>query len=175
MLQLEKIETEILQRRETYNQAVEQYNAYRVRLPQAPLAGICNFEEAPYFETNSSDLDTLAEFKTGDTKTVEAIVRRAGERARTLAVTAHTQWQAGQQEQRGGKSLFLLSPPSPHTPSHPTSTPAASTLPTPAPLRQSAPAPSAARVPAPPGPPDLPGRSAPAHTARPAQRAAPCP
>ncbi len=93
MLQLEKIETEVLERRETYNHAVEQYNAYRVRLPQAMLAGVCNFEEAPYFETDPSGLETLAEFKTGDTKAVEALVRRAGERARTLATTAHTQWQ----------------------------------------------------------------------------------
>ncbi len=77
MSQLEKIEIEILQRREAYNHAVEQYNAYRVRLPQAPLASICNFEEAPYFEASSSDLDVLAEFKTGDTKAVEAVLRRA--------------------------------------------------------------------------------------------------
>ena len=116
MLQLEKIETEILQRREAYNQAVEQYNAYRVRLPQSSLAAVCNFEEAPYFETNSSDLDTLAEFKTGDTKAVEAIVRRAGERARTLAVTAHTQWQAGQQEQRGREVTFPMQPAEPAQP-----------------------------------------------------------
>ena len=85
MSQLEKIETEILQRREAYNHAVEQYNAYRVRLPQAPLASICNFEEAPYFETSSSDLDILAEFKTGDTKAVEAVLRRASERAGAYA------------------------------------------------------------------------------------------
>ncbi len=94
MAQLEKIETEILDRRETYNRAVEQYNAYRVRLPQAPLASVCNFEEAPYFDTDSAGLETLAEFKTGDTKAVEALVRRAGDRARTLAVAAHTQWEA---------------------------------------------------------------------------------
>ena len=93
MLQLEKIETEVLQRRETYNQAVEQYNAYRVRLPQAFLANACNFEEAPYFDTDSSGLETLAEFKSGDTKAVEALVRRASERAKTLATAAQVQWQ----------------------------------------------------------------------------------
>ena len=93
MLQLDTIETEVLQRRETYNHAVEQYNAYRVRLPQAMLANVCNFEEAPYFETDPSGLERLAEFKTGDTKAVEALVRRASERARTFATTAHTQWQ----------------------------------------------------------------------------------
>jgi LemA protein len=92
MLQLEKIETEVLQRRENYNHVVEQYNSYRVRLPQALVANACNFDEAPYFETGSSGLETLAEFKTGDTKAVEDLFRRAGERAKTLASTTHAQW-----------------------------------------------------------------------------------
>ena len=112
MLQLEQIETEILQRRETYNQAVEQYNAYRVRLPQAPLANACNFEEAPYFDTDATGLETLAEFKTGDTKAVEALVRRAGERAKTLAATAHAQWQENRGPGQPGQARVAAEPPS---------------------------------------------------------------
>ncbi len=96
MLQLEKIESEILQRREQYNGAVEAYNGYRVRLPQSLLAGVCNFEEAPYFETSAAGLDTLAEFKTGDTKAVEQLLRRGAERARTVAAATHAQWRESQ-------------------------------------------------------------------------------
>ena len=47
MRQLETIEAEILQRRETYNQTVERYNVFRVRVPQILVANICRFEEAP--------------------------------------------------------------------------------------------------------------------------------
>ena len=92
MAQLAQIESEILQRREAYNHGVEQYNAYRVRLPQALVANLCHFEEAPYFQTDAAGLETLAEFKTGDTKAVEDLIRRAGERAKTIAVNKHAQW-----------------------------------------------------------------------------------
>ncbi len=84
MRQLEGIETEILQRRETYNQAVERYNAFRVRLPQMLVARACSFEEAPYFEVNAQGLDEIATFHTGDTRALEEAMRRAGKRAQVL-------------------------------------------------------------------------------------------
>ena len=85
MRQLDAIETEILARREAYNQAVERYNASRVRLPQALIANACQFEEAPYYETNAAGLDEIATFHTGDTKALEEVMKRAGRRAQALA------------------------------------------------------------------------------------------
>lgn len=85
MQQLEAIESEILARREAYNQAVERYNASRVRLPQALIANACKFEEAPYYETSSEGLDDIATFHTGDTRALEDVMKRAGRRAQVLA------------------------------------------------------------------------------------------
>ncbi len=85
MRQLETIEGEILSRRETYNQAVERYNTYRVRLPQALVANVCNFAEAPYFEINPEGLDTIAVFETGDTQALQETLRRASTRGKALA------------------------------------------------------------------------------------------
>lgn len=85
MSQLETIETEVLQRREAYNTTVEAYNGYRVRIPQVLVANACNFEEAPYFEVNAQGLDVLASFNTGDTKSIEALLKRSGERAQQVA------------------------------------------------------------------------------------------
>ncbi len=85
MRQLETIETEILVRRETYNQAVERYNASRVRLPQALIANACSFQEAPYYETGADGLDDIATFHTGDTRALEDAMKRAGRRAQGLA------------------------------------------------------------------------------------------
>ncbi len=88
MQQLEKIEAEILQRRETYNQVVERYNAHRVRVPQVFVANLCHFGEAPYFEVNAEGLDDIAVFHTGDTKALEDVMRRAGTRAQAFAKQA---------------------------------------------------------------------------------------
>ncbi len=85
MRQLEAIETEILARRETYNQAVERYNASRVRLPQALIANACSFQEAPYYETSTDGLDDIATFHTGDTRALEDAMKRAARRAQGLA------------------------------------------------------------------------------------------
>ncbi len=85
MRQLESIEAEILARREAYNQAVERYNASRVRLPQALIANACKFEEAPYYETSAEGLDDIATFHTGDTRALEDVMKRAGRRAQVLA------------------------------------------------------------------------------------------
>ncbi len=85
MRQLDAIETEVLARREAYNQAVERYNASRVRLPQALIANACRFEEAPYYETSAAGLDEIATFRTGDTKALEEVMKRAGRRAQVLA------------------------------------------------------------------------------------------
>lgn len=85
MKQLETIEGEILQRREAYNQTVERYNVYRVRLPQVFVANVCHFAEAPYFETNAQGLEEIAQFHTGDTQALQDVMKRAGNRAQALA------------------------------------------------------------------------------------------
>lgn len=88
MSQIADIESEIMDRRENYNVSVETYNAYRAAFPRVLVAQALRFEVAPYYEVVGDGLDTLAEFKTGDTSHIVDLLRRAGDRAQAVGKKA---------------------------------------------------------------------------------------
>lgn len=88
MSQIAGIESEVMERREGYNNAVETYNAGRAAFPRVLVAKAFRFEPAPYYDISAEGLDTLAEFTTGDTTHISTLLRRAGDRAQELGKQA---------------------------------------------------------------------------------------
>lgn len=86
MHQLEEIETTVLDRREAYNAAAQDYNSTRGSLPHLFYAEKLGFAEASYFAVDDSGGEQLASFRTDDGK----ILRDTMGRMATVA-TAHTQ------------------------------------------------------------------------------------
>lgn len=68
MVQLDEIENTVLERREAYNAAVQNYNATRGSIPHLFYASKLGFNEASYFEVDENGIDQLASFKTDDGK-----------------------------------------------------------------------------------------------------------
>ena len=68
MVQLDEIETTILERREAYNAAVQLYNSTRGSIPHLFYASQLGFVEATYFEMDENGMDQLVSFKTDDGK-----------------------------------------------------------------------------------------------------------
>ena len=68
MVQLDEIETTILERREAYNAAVQLYNSTRGSIPHLFYASKLGFVEANYFEMDENGMDQLVSFKTDDGK-----------------------------------------------------------------------------------------------------------
>jgi len=67
MSQLEKIEGELLNRRENYNAEVKSYNAYKNAFPQVLIASKLSFESVAYFDINDEDFsENLKIFKNGE-------------------------------------------------------------------------------------------------------------
>ncbi|MBI0094713.1 hypothetical protein B5S43_13290 [Gilliamella apicola] len=68
MVQLDKIENTILERREAYNAAVQIYNSLRGSIPHLFYATKLGFVEATYFEMDENGMDQLVSFNTDDGK-----------------------------------------------------------------------------------------------------------
>lgn len=68
MVQLDKIESTILERREAYNAAVQIYNSLRGSIPHLFYATKLGFVEATYFEMDENGMDQLVSFNTDDGK-----------------------------------------------------------------------------------------------------------
>lgn len=83
MHQLEEIETAVLERREAYNAAAQDYNATRGSLPHLFYADKLGFAEASYFAVDDAGLEQLASFRTDDGK----ILRDTMGRMATVATT----------------------------------------------------------------------------------------
>jgi LemA protein len=63
MKQLEELETNISNKRESYNRAVKNYNTYRSSFPTMLVVGKLRFEAAPYYDAENEDaLSHLATF-----------------------------------------------------------------------------------------------------------------
>ncbi len=86
MTQLDEIESNVLDRREAYNEAAQDYNAQRGSIPHLFYAGSLGFTEAPYFAVDESGGEQLASFHTDDGK----ILRDTMGRMATLA-SSHAQ------------------------------------------------------------------------------------
>ena len=88
MVQLEAIETTVLERREAYNAAAQDYNATRGSLPHLFYADKMGFAEAPYFSIDDSGGEQLASFRTDDGKILRDTVGRMATLASTTAQNA---------------------------------------------------------------------------------------
>jgi len=86
MTQLDEIETTVLDRREAYNAAAQDYNATRGSLPHLFYAEKVGFAEAPYFAMDETGAEQMVSFKTDDGK----ILRDTMGRVATVA-SAHAQ------------------------------------------------------------------------------------
>lgn len=100
MVQLEEIESTILQRRENYNGAAQDYNSLRGSLPHLFYASQLGFSEAPYFTVDESGGEQLAEFKTDDGEILRASIQRMASVASTQAQSAVTKMKAASEKHR---------------------------------------------------------------------------
>ena len=75
MKQLEELENNISNKRESYNRSVKSYNSYRSNFPTMLVAQKLNFEAAPYYDAGSEDmLSTLATFTRDDSAAVQHLI-----------------------------------------------------------------------------------------------------
>lgn len=67
MSKLEKLEDEILGRRDQYNSAVEAYNTASKQMPLALVASVLGFKEMPYLDLDDENNEaTIKQFNTDD-------------------------------------------------------------------------------------------------------------
>ncbi|WP_025733325.1 LemA family protein [Carnimonas nigrificans] len=88
MAQLEHIETQILERREDYNQAAESYNGKRGSLPELFYAEKMGYGEAPYFSIDDEGNEKIVEFQTDDGRILRESVGRVASFTKAGALDA---------------------------------------------------------------------------------------
>lgn len=88
MVQLEAIESTILERREAYNEAAQGYNSVRSSLPHLFYAGAIGFSEAPYFGMDDDGAEQMAVFRTDDGAVLRESMGRMAARAGDAAQNA---------------------------------------------------------------------------------------
>ncbi len=81
MVQLDDIESTILDRREKYNAAAESYNALRGSVPHLFYAEPMGFSEAQYYTVDDMGEEKLAVFQTDDGKALRDTMGRMAQRA----------------------------------------------------------------------------------------------
>lgn len=102
MVQLEAIETTVLERREAYNAAAQDYNATRGSLPHLFYADKMGFAEAPYFSIDDTGGEQLASFHTDDGKILRDTVGRMATLASTTAQNAAGRLKSAADKPDGG-------------------------------------------------------------------------
>ena len=89
MSQLEKIEGELLNRRENYNAEVKSYNAYKNAFPQVLIASKLSFESVAYFDINDEDFsENLKIFKKDDSAKIQEILSDSNKKITDIAMNA---------------------------------------------------------------------------------------
>ena len=89
MSQLEKIEGELLNRRENYNAEVKSYNAYKNAFPQVLIASKLSFESVAYFDINDEDFsENLKKFKKDDSAKIQEILSDSNKKITDIAMNA---------------------------------------------------------------------------------------
>lgn len=76
-IELVRNEDIILERRDSYNHAAEQYNAVRLQFPTNLFASSLGFKEAPYIDLDSDD-SKIKEFTTDDGELLKSMIKNAG-------------------------------------------------------------------------------------------------
>ncbi len=75
MMQLEELENNISDKRESYNETVKIYNSFRSSFPTMFVANKLNFEPAPYYDAaNEDSLGQLATFTRDDAVAVQNLI-----------------------------------------------------------------------------------------------------
>lgn len=88
MIQLDDIESTILERREAYNKAAEDYNSKRSSLPHLFYASQLGFAEAPYFSVDEAGGEQMASFRTDDGQILRETMGRMASSAQNAAQQA---------------------------------------------------------------------------------------
>ncbi|RKF19391.1 LemA family protein [Altericroceibacterium spongiae] len=104
MVQLDEIESTILERREAYNEAAQNYNATRGSLPHLFYADALGFTEAPYFAVDDGGAEQMASFRTDDGKILRETMGRMANLATTHAQSAAERIKATNDQLRNGEA-----------------------------------------------------------------------
>ena len=89
MSQLEKIESELLNKRESYNADVKSYNSYKNAFPQVLIASKLSFESVAYFDINDEDFnENLKIFKKDDSARIQEILSDSNKKITDIAMNA---------------------------------------------------------------------------------------
>ena len=89
MSQLEKIESELLNKRESYNAEVKSYNSYKNAFPQVLIASKLSFESVAYFDINDEDFsENLKIFKKDDSARIQEILSDSNKKITDIAMNA---------------------------------------------------------------------------------------
>ena len=79
MQQLEDIERDLQNKRETYNKKVRSYNTQRTAIPMIFISEQVGFKAAPYFDAVSTDvIEGLKDFKTADGRQLKSFLSGLG-------------------------------------------------------------------------------------------------
>ena len=85
MNQWHQLENDIQATRETYNNKVTSYNAYRGAIPQVLFATPVGFGPAPYYETDVEGMDSVPDFVTDDGEMLKETMGRLKDKTKNVA------------------------------------------------------------------------------------------
>lgn len=88
MNQLENIEQSILDRRESYNARVKEYNSYRNSFPPVLIASKLSFAIAPYFDIEDPDFSSKVKvFQRDDSAALQDAISSGADSVKKSAIT----------------------------------------------------------------------------------------
>ena len=91
MSKLEKLEDEILGRRDQYNSAVEAYNTASKQMPLALVASVLGFKEMPYLDLDDENNEaTIKQFNTDDGELLREFLKTTSNKVGEVTVKGAT-------------------------------------------------------------------------------------
>ena len=91
MSKLEKLEDEILGRRDQYNSAVEAYNTASKQMPLALVANVLGFKEMPYLDLDDeNNAATIKQFNTDDGELLREFLKTTSNKVGEVTVKGAT-------------------------------------------------------------------------------------
>ena len=91
MSKLEKLEDEILGRRDQYNSAVEAYNTASKQMPLALVANVLGFKEMPYLDLDDeNNAVTIKQFNTDDGELLRELLKTTSNKVGEVTVKGAT-------------------------------------------------------------------------------------
>ena len=91
MSKLEKLEDEILGRRDQYNSAVEAYNTASKQMPLALVANVLGFKEMPYLDLDDeNNAVTIKQFNTDDGELLREFLKTTSNKVGEVTVKGAT-------------------------------------------------------------------------------------